>query len=98
MKKIHKYPLMPPFIINAPRNVEWIHVGAENVVNGMIPVIWAVVDDAAFNVKHTFSVIGTGHEVGEHIDRYIGTVSMEGGQYILHVFLDKVDMGAKPNA
>lgn len=104
MKKIHKYALAPPFIINAPRDTQWLHVGQDSVqVSGngaarMLPVIWALVDDAAFNVKHTFSCLGTGSEVGEHIDCYIGTVAMEGGQYVVHVFLDKVDMGAKANA
>lgn len=98
MKKIHKYPLLPPFIVHAPRDTQWLYVAPASVEGHTIPVIWGIVDDSAFSVKHTFSCLGTGQEVGEHIDRYIGTASMEGGQYIVHVFLDKVDMGAKPNA
>ena len=93
MKKIHKYPLLPPFIVHAPRDAQWLHVASQNVEGRTVPVIWAIVDDSAFNVKHTFSCLGTGQEVGEHVDRHIGTILMEGGQYVIHVFLDKVGDG-----
>lgn len=91
MRKIHKYPLMPPFIVHAPRDTKWLHVGKQNVEGRDLPFIWAEVEDAGFNVRNTFSVIGTGHEVPEHTERHIGTIEMEGGQIILHVYQDKFE-------
>lgn len=88
--KILKYVLAPPFIISAPASIKILHTGWTNTdKGGKIPAVWALVDTAAFNIKHTFSVIGTGREVPEHAGEYIGTLHAENDDVILHVFHDK---------
>jgi hypothetical protein len=51
-----------------------------------VPRIWARVSpDAPMQTRH-FRVAGTGHNLGSNVGRYIGTVQLEWGSLVLHVF------------
>jgi len=50
-------------------------------------VLWAIVDpDEKRMVRRTFQLFGTGQELPENWNHYIGTVQQYGGHSVLHVF------------
>jgi len=52
-------------------------------------VLYAVVNpEEETYINRTIRIIGTGHSVGDDIDKFnfLGTISMEGGALIWHVF------------
>lgn len=52
------------------------------------PCIWAVVERGAKNQQsRTIRMIGTGNESPGETDDYIGTVQLDDGALVLHVFL-----------
>ena len=55
-----------------------------------VPCIWAVVEWGAINQwSRTIRMIGTGNEAPGETDDYIGTVQLDDGALVLHVFLVK---------
>jgi hypothetical protein len=51
-------------------------------------VIWAMVDPAAPNVNRVVEIVGTGWEVPERalLAPFIGSVMLEGGHLVFHLF------------
>lgn len=87
--KIYKYQLK---VID--KQVVLMPFGAEifcvQMQNGH-PTIWAAVDEMNSLTQRTIAIAGTGHELGETAKgKYIGTVQMDGGSLVWHVF----DLGA----
>ena len=49
--------------------------------------LWAIVDTEAPKQPRMFQVCGTGASMLENVERsYIGTVQLQGGRYIFHIF------------
>lgn len=85
MFTIWKYPLTPREIqdVTMPEGAEILTV--QNQKEQVC--LWAKVDPNATKVVRTFAVYGTGWEVITNAEfRYIGTVQLEAGDLIYHVF------------
>lgn len=89
MKTIWKYEIEPlnyPVEITVPKNSK---VLSFNIQNGR-PYVWVLVDDEETETEiKTFEFIGTGHSMpnyNENIYKFIGTVLMEDGVYVFHLF------------
>ena len=83
MKTIYKYSIDPLFRTMLPEGAKVLSVGSQG--SGMF--LWALVDPNAPKVERTFDVYGTGHTVDYHDGmEFIGTVMMEGGALVFHVF------------
>lgn len=82
---VHKYVWPPDAVtsdveIEMPRGAQILHVGNQNETI----CIWARVDlDAAMEARK-FAVCGTGSPCPAY--SHIGTVLLEGGGYVFHVF------------
>ncbi len=50
------------------------------------PCLWAQVDPGARNVARYFRVIGTGHPIDQAPGKFLGTIQLEGGALVFHVF------------
>jgi hypothetical protein len=91
VKTIYKYPLGAKTVnyIELPKGAEVISVQEQR---GGVNV-YALVDNEIEETE-TFEVLmyGTGHKVTERIDDYkfLGTVSMYGGDLVFHIFAEKV--------
>lgn len=89
MKKIYKYTLEveDEQQIEMPEDAEMLSV---QIQNGSI-CVWAIVDTASHVPVHLqkFYVRGTGHETKGVEDKiFLGTIQMQGGALIFHVFYD----------
>lgn len=51
-----------------------------------IPCVWAMVNPESHLVQRSFVMYGTGHEIREPLGEFIGTIQMDEGALILHVF------------
>ena len=86
MKTVFKYPLQ----VKDKQEIQ-MPVGAEILcvqVQGGTPCLWAKVDtEAAYDIKRTIRIYGTGHHINqdEPLD-YIGTFQLENGVLVFHVF------------
>lgn len=87
MERIYKYPLVPEdwTTVRMPEGAEPLCVQ----VQGGAPFLWARVDIDRAPVLHHFRIAGTGHDLGSNIGRYIGTIQLEGGSLVFHVFSEK---------
>lgn len=52
------------------------------------PQLWARVDIERPPVVHHFRMVGTGHDLGTNVGRYVGTVQLHDGALVFHVFED----------
>ena len=68
--------------VNLPRGANPVSV---DVQNGHL-MMWSIVDSAQPKVPLSIYVAGTGADLPEHIDRFIGTFLIEGGSLVFHVF------------
>ena len=81
-----------PVQISMPINAEILCVQVQNGV----PQIWASLSDTSaipmsgrFIIR-TFRWIGTGHQYSDNgIREYVGTVQLNEGAHILHLFMEK---------
>jgi hypothetical protein len=85
--KVYKYviPVVDEPVIIMPLSAKLLHVHNQR---GEI-CLWALVNPEDREVgARRFRVAGTGHPIsqGENLD-YIGTVHMDGGRLVFHVFL-----------
>ena len=49
--------------------------------------LWALVDDSqSTSEQRRINIYGTGHAVGHAIGRFVGTVMLDDGNIVLHVF------------
>lgn len=86
--KIYKYPLPPKrgiFNLKVHPIVKILRVG---VVKGMFPYFWAVVKDEEQEVEYNIHSFHTGEE-GAYQHEFLGTVLLDGGDYVLHYFIEK---------
>jgi hypothetical protein len=51
-----------------------------------LPCVWFLVDTDAPKQDRTFWFVGTGQEIPEGASEYVGTVLLDGGRFVLHVF------------
>jgi hypothetical protein len=93
-KKIYKYPLPMENVstITMPKGAEVLTV---QVQHGS-PYVWAIVDDKASPERRNFEMFGTGFEMPEthfiESRKYIGTIQLQRGDLVYHVFLLIVDI------
>jgi len=85
MKRVFKYPLKA-----LEKQIVAIPLGAQilcaQVQHGNI-CLWAFVDPEESPQERTIRIFGTGHNVAMDLDlAYIGTVQVEGGSFVFHVF------------
>lgn len=80
---IHKYeiPLSDHIRIAMPMGAQVLSVGVQRGK----PVLWAKVDPAKPPVFLTLSIRGTGHDA-EGLGPFIGTLLLDDGDLVLHVF------------
>ena len=56
-------------------------------MQGDTPTLWILLDPSAKTpITRYFKFYGTGHTTQDPIGAYIGTVQLEGGRYIFHLF------------
>lgn len=82
---IHKYPVQveDSFEVRMPAGARVIAV---QVQDGD-PVMWAVLDENAFDFTRTFRVVGTGQSFDDcHLCKHVGTFQLEGGAFVGHLF------------
>lgn len=86
MKTIHKYELQinDRIVINTSHVDRWLSV---DVQRGQ-PVVWAVVDTDKPTQSHTLYIRGTGHPMTGEEAAYLGTVLLDNGSLVFHVFLE----------
>ena len=82
-RMIKVYQLAPPFMVELPRDAKVLTL---DVVDKRI-FIYVELDPMAVTLKRTFTPVGTGHAIQEHVGEYVGTVSPEPG-YVLHFYED----------
>jgi hypothetical protein len=84
-KQVWKWVLSPRDLstIQVPTGAKFLHVGEQT---GCI-CIWALVDPAETKrEERTLRIAGTGHNISNGKFNYIGTVHLDGGSLIFHVF------------
>lgn len=84
MKRIFKYPveITDDSKIMMPRGADVLSVQMQ----GEVPCVWTLVDDAAPMVKRKFKLRGTGHPAEDlFADMFVGTFQMRGG-LVFHLF------------
>lgn len=87
MKTIYKYPL------NLGRQVVLLPLGAR-VLTAQVQhetiCLWAeVADPEGKKERRTFNVVGTGHPIPNNPGVYIGTVQMQEGRFVWHVYEER---------
>lgn len=84
MKSIFKYPLeaIDRQYIEMPEGATILTVQTQH---GLL-CLWAIVNNQNNLEKRTIIILGTGHDVPREQLEYIGTVQMENGALIWHVF------------
>lgn len=56
-------------------------------VQGVTPVMWALVDPSAAKETRRFYVLGTGHPSEDRdLGRYVGSFQLHGGALVFHLF------------
>ena len=51
-----------------------------------VPCIWALVDPSHKTEERTFALYGTGHPIVDRYHSYIGTIQLQDGAFVFHVF------------
>ncbi len=84
MARIWKYPLpiADYFELEMPRGAHYLSVQVQHEQ----PMLWALVDEHEPKQKHPFSIHGTGHQVDDAPDQYVGTFQTMRGEFIWHLF------------
>lgn len=84
---VWKFRLQPtelgdPFLVELPAGVKIVHAG----VSPSGPCVYGIVDPTAETVVHTFLVIATGKDLPEGSWTHLGTIMLNGGTMVFHVF------------
>lgn len=90
MKTVFKYTLAitDHQEITLPKGAQPLSVGIQN---GHL-MLWCLVDDQAdLAMPRDVYVHGTGHKVDDIPLQYLGTVMLNGGALVFHVFIDPVE-------
>lgn len=87
MRNIHKFrlDLQDQQYINIDPNAVFLHV---DVQDG-IPCIWALVDTHVHKTSRPVRIYGTGQTIFFYEDQFLGTVLLESGKVVLHIFIGK---------
>jgi hypothetical protein len=87
MKCIYKYPIKvaDEVRIVMPLNTEILCVQVQRD----IPCIWALVTKSTEVALRKFRWYGTGHPVEMHSGKYIGTIQMDNGALVFHLFEER---------
>ena len=101
MKTVYKYDIIAPAfgIIEGPI-VKLLHVGVQDESIK----VWAEVDTSLPNRKFQFIPVGTGWNLGSDSDTifdthaYIGTVLLEGGNLVFHIYCAEIVDNKKPES
>ncbi len=84
MKSVFKYEITSAneVTIVAPQVLRWLHVAVQHGV----PCVWAEVDTETEHATHRLCVRGTGHPMKGNEGRHIGTLFLDDGAFVFHVF------------
>jgi hypothetical protein len=82
--KIYKFevPIYDDAVIMMPKGARILSV---QVQHGK-PVLWALVDHNAPEVKRRFAVRGTGHDIDGLVGEFVGTFQLRDGRLVFHLF------------
>ena len=84
MKTIWKFPIeiIDVTTLAMPVGAQILCVQAQhNIIQ-----LWALCDASAQKERRKFRVFCTGHQVPTDLGHYIGTVQINGGTFVFHVF------------
>lgn len=89
VERVYKYelPVSDWASVVMPEGAEVLCVQVQHGV----PCIWARVTIGSPPLVHHFRVAGTGHDLGSNVGKYIGTIQLDGGHRVFHVFADGGD-------
>lgn len=82
MKTVWKYILQSETTFDIPKDALLLHVD----VQGRDICLWAMVDTEKETEKRHFIVAGTGHEIKQGAIANVGSVMLESGTLVFHVF------------
>jgi hypothetical protein len=92
-RSVYKYPIpiTDNVTIDLPVGAEILSVGVQKGVNvhgyPEAVCLWALVTPASPVERRRFRVVGTGHPISSNENlKFIGTVMLEGGALVFHVF------------
>jgi hypothetical protein len=51
--------------------------------------LWALVNPDAPSVRHIVRIVATGQPIHGHLGEYVGTIQLDGGTLVFHVFIDR---------
>lgn len=85
-RKIFKYPLETTDHQEVEMPIASVILCVQ--VQHGIPCLWAMVntDPELAKEKRKVRICGTGHDVDDHPDYYVGTYQLQGGALVFHVF------------
>lgn len=83
-RTIHKFELTAEseFTVEMPRGAKVLSVGVQREV----VCLWVLVDTDNPKDERTFLIWGTGHSIDSDTGTYIGTVILQDGAIVWHVF------------
>jgi len=82
MKTVWKYILKPECALEIPKESWILQVEAQ----GNNICLWVMVDTEKEKETRYFLIVGTGHEIKHHSIANIGSVMLDGGNLVFHVF------------
>lgn len=85
---IHKYtldPMLDEQYVEMPQGAKILTAQSQQ---GHL-VVWASHILSSLTEKRRFRVYGTGFELIEPSDLYVGTVQMSGGMFVWHIFVNE---------
>ena len=83
MATIWKFPLTDTKTeLDLPRNAQVLSVHVQESE----PCLWALVDPSEPPETRKFRAYATGESIQDSLGDFIGTVLLQGGAYVLHVF------------
>lgn len=84
MRAIYKYTvdIQDTITIRAPRVHRWLHFAVQYGT----ATLWGEVDTDTPERDHVFSLRGTGHPMTGEEGQHIGTIMLQGGALVLHLF------------
>lgn len=93
MRKIYKYPLrvIDEQVVTLPFKHDILSVDVQLLEGREVIMLWAMIDESNYpaykTVDRTIHIIGTGHYVPNVELKFIGTVQLQKGNLVFHVFL-----------
>lgn len=81
MKTVWKYNLTESRKISGPI-IKFLTVQTQKGE----PCVWALVDTDKPNKTFLFNFIGTGFPMVDSFDKYLGSIQMNNGDYVFHIF------------